>query len=104
MTESSGEYPKLRAPKEWRMPLGWTLLFAAASGLIAYGFGTGQNGQRIADLEKHSQEQSAKLDAQSVQLAGHDVQIAVINQKLDVIIGQLDHVNAKLERAEQEHR
>jgi len=86
------------------MPLGWSLLVTAAGSILAYGVGSGQNSQRMAELEKHSQEQSSRLDAQAQQLATHDVKIAVISEKLDVIIVQLDHVNAKLERAEQERK
>lgn len=102
--DESGQYQRLKAPRDWRLPIGWSLLLAALAAALSYGVGTGQSSQRLADLEKRSQEQSARMDAQATQLAAHDVKIAVISEKLDTIILQLDHVNAKLERAEQERK
>lgn len=102
--DESGQYAKLRAPKDWRLPIGWSLLLAALAASVSYGVGSGQSSQRLSDLEKRSQEQAARMDAQSTQLAAHDVKIAVISEKLDTIILQLGHVNEKLERAELERK
>lgn len=102
--DESGQYPKLKPPKDWRLPIGWSLLLAGMAAALSYGVGSGQSSQRLADLEKHSQELSVRLDTLSGQLAAHDVKIAVISEKLDTIISQLGNVNAKLERAEQERK
>lgn len=102
--DESGQYPRLKAPRDWRLPIGWSIVLATFAGALSYGVGTGQSSQRLADLEKRTQEQAVRQDAITTQLAAHDVKIAVISEKLDVIIGQLDHVNAKLERAELERK
>jgi uncharacterized coiled-coil protein SlyX len=90
--------------RELRPPIAWAAIISIICGLVTYGAVSGQNSQRMVELERRSAEQSAESRLQATQIAGHDVKIAVINEKLDTIILQLGNVNQKLERAEQERK
>jgi hypothetical protein len=105
MTDDSGIYDvrKLRS-REMRLPITWAAAISIICGLVTYGAVSGQNSQRMVELERRSQELAAESRLQASAIAGHDVKIAVISEKLDTILLQLSNVNQKLDRAAEQER
>jgi uncharacterized coiled-coil protein SlyX len=104
MTEDeSGVFDARRLRKDkgtWLLPI----LITIVGGVFTYGITSGQNNQRMTELERRSQEQATAAQALATQVANHEVKIAVFNEKLDTILRELGDANAKLDRVEQQRK